>query len=160
MTGRQFYDWQTAGGVNDVLRLIETLERAEVLWCAIGGVAVNHWAREPLVTRDVDLVVAAPDIERVKTLLTEAGLKVGADEWAINFAGKSQVSIQLSTEAFYQDFPSRAVPADVHGIFGICHLALRARSRGGGVVARQCTRHLVLPLIFFGKLDYSLYISH
>lgn len=116
MTGRQFYDWQTAGGVNDVLRLIETLERAEVLWCAIGGVAVNHWAREPLVTRDVDLVVAAPDIERVKTLLTEAGFKVGADEWAINFAGKSQVSIQLSTEAFYQDFPSRAVPADVHGI--------------------------------------------
>jgi len=26
------------------------------------------------------------------------------------------VSLQLSTEDFYRDFPSRAVPADVHGI--------------------------------------------
>jgi hypothetical protein len=29
MTGRQFYDWQTAGGASDVLRLIEALERAD-----------------------------------------------------------------------------------------------------------------------------------
>lgn len=27
-----------------------------------------------------------------------------------------QVSLQLSTEDFYRDFPSRSVPADVHGI--------------------------------------------
>jgi hypothetical protein len=26
------------------------------------------------------------------------------------------VSVQLSTEAFYRDFPARCVPADVHGI--------------------------------------------
>ena len=26
------------------------------------------------------------------------------------------MSLQLSTEAFYRDFPTRAVPADVHGI--------------------------------------------
>lgn len=116
MTGRQFYDWQTAGGADDVLRLIEALERAEVSWCAIGGVAVNHWAKEPLVTRDVDLVVAATDIDRAQNLLAEAGFKAETHEWSINFTGKSQVSIQLSTEAFYRDFPSRAVPADVHGI--------------------------------------------
>lgn len=34
----------------------------------------------------------------------------------MNFKGESAVSLQLSTEAFYRDFPSRAVPADVHGI--------------------------------------------
>ena len=34
----------------------------------------------------------------------------------MNFKGRSAVSLQLSTEACYRDFPSRAVPADVHGI--------------------------------------------
>jgi hypothetical protein len=116
MTGRQFYDWQTAGGAGDVLRLIESLERAEISWCAIGGVAVNHWAREPMVTRDVDLVVAADDIDRACTLLADAGFKAEKHEWSVNFTGQSQVSIQLSTEPFYRDFPSRSVPADVHGI--------------------------------------------
>jgi len=58
MTGRQFYDWQTAGGADDVMRMVDALERAELHWCAIGGIAVNHWAAEPMVTRDVDFVVA------------------------------------------------------------------------------------------------------
>ena len=34
----------------------------------------------------------------------------------MNFKGRSKVSLQLSTEVFYQEFASRAVPADVHGI--------------------------------------------
>ena len=116
MTGRQFYDWQTAGGADDVMRLVAALEHAEVAWCAIGGVAVNHWAKDPMVTRDVDLVVAAIDIDRAQALLVAAGFKAEAHPWSINFTGKSQVSIQLSTEDFYREFPSRSVPADVHGI--------------------------------------------
>ena len=30
MTGRQFYDWQTAGGADDVMRMVDALERAEI----------------------------------------------------------------------------------------------------------------------------------
>ncbi|MBI2433955.1 MAG: nucleotidyl transferase AbiEii/AbiGii toxin family protein [Candidatus Hydrogenedentes bacterium] len=116
MTKRQFYDWQTAGGVDDVMRLVDILERAEVAWCVIGGVAVNHWAAEPMVTRDVDIVVAADQVDRVIQLLSEAGFDATRHEWPVNFQGKSQVSIQLSTEEFYRDFPARSVPADVHGI--------------------------------------------
>ena len=37
MTKKQFYDWQTEGGTDDVMRLIDVLERADVSWCAIGG---------------------------------------------------------------------------------------------------------------------------
>lgn len=116
MTSRQFYDWQTGGGANDVMRLVDALERAELSWCVIGGVAVNHWAAEPMVTRDLDLVVAAEDVERASAILVEAGFAAEQHEWSINFTGKSSVSIQLSTEAGYRDFPSRAVAADVHGI--------------------------------------------
>ena len=40
MTGREFYNWQTGGGANDVARLVGCLESADVAWCVIGGVAV------------------------------------------------------------------------------------------------------------------------
>ena len=116
MTAKQFYDWQTSGGTDDVMRLVDVLERADVAWCVIGGVAVNHWAEQPMVTQDVDLVVAAEAVDKVASLLETAGFHAERFAWSINFKGRSAVSIQLSTEAFYHDYPSRAVPADVHGI--------------------------------------------
>lgn len=30
MTGKQFFDWQTGGGTNDVMRLVDSLERADI----------------------------------------------------------------------------------------------------------------------------------
>lgn len=116
MTGKQFYDWQTRGGTDDVMRLVDCLERADVAWCIIGGVAVNHWAQQPMVTQDVDFVVAVEAIEQTVSLLEQAGFRSERFEWSVNFQGHSAISIQLSTEDFYRDFPSRAVPADVHGI--------------------------------------------
>ena len=71
MTARKFYDWQTAGGADDVMRMVDALERAEVLWCAIGGIAVNHWAAEPMVTQDVDFVVAVDQVDQVRAPILE-----------------------------------------------------------------------------------------
>ena len=116
MTAKQFFDWQTSGGTDDVMRLVDCLERADIAWCTIGGVAVNHWAQEPMVTQDVDFVVATDAIERIVPLLEDAGFRSERFDWSINFQGRSKVSLQLSTEEFYREFPSRAVPADVHGM--------------------------------------------
>jgi hypothetical protein len=116
MMAKQFFDWQTSGGTNDVMRLVDCLERADIAWCAIGGVAVNHWAQEPMVTQDLDFVVAAEAIEQTTSLLGEAGFQCERFAWSINFKGRSKIVLQLSTEEFYRDFPLRAVPADVHGI--------------------------------------------
>ena len=116
MTAKQFFDWQTSGGTDDVMRLVDCLERADVAWCAIDGVAVNFWAREPMVTQDVDFVVATDAIERTVSLLEEAGFRSEKFDWSVNFQSRSKVSLQLSTEAFYREFPARAVAADVHGI--------------------------------------------
>jgi hypothetical protein len=116
MTPKKFFDWQTAGGADDVMRMVDCLERADLAWCAIGGVAVNHWADEPMVTQDVDFVVAAESVELATKFLEEAGFKSERFQWSINFQGRSKVSIQMSTEDFYRDFPSRSVPADIHGI--------------------------------------------
>jgi hypothetical protein len=37
-------------------------------------------------------------------------------EHSVKLKGQSKVSIQITTAPFYQDFPARSVPADVHGI--------------------------------------------
>lgn len=55
MTPKKFYDWQTTGGTDDVMRLVDCLERADLALCAIGGIAVNHWADEPMVTQEWSL---------------------------------------------------------------------------------------------------------
>jgi hypothetical protein len=115
-TPKQFYDWQTAGGTDDVMRLVDCLDRADLAWCAIGGVAVNHWAAEAMVTQAVDFVAAAESVDLATKLLEEAGFGTERFAWSINFRGRSKVSIQLSTEDFYEDYPSRSVPADIHGI--------------------------------------------
>jgi len=116
MTAKQFYDWQTAGGTNDAMRLVDCLERADIPWCVIGGLAVNPWARQPMVTQDVDFVVAVEMVERTVSLLEEAGFRFERLDRSINFKGGSRVLLQLATEESYRGFPSRAVPADVHGI--------------------------------------------
>jgi hypothetical protein len=113
---RQFYDWQTAGGGGDVLLLVGTLERLEIPWCMIGGLAVNHWAREPMATADVEVVIAAEQIDAALKALRAAGFTAKKFKWSVNLKGRSKVSVQISTEEFYRDFPARSVPADIHGI--------------------------------------------
>lgn len=116
MTMRQFYEWQTGGGGTDVARLVEALEAREIPWCMIGGLAVNHWATEPMATADVDLVVATGRVEDAVVALQACGFEARRFDWSVNLQGRSKVRVQISTEDFYRDFPSRSVPADVHGI--------------------------------------------
>ena len=98
------------------MRLVEVLERLKIPWCMIGGLAVNHWAAEPLATADVDVVIAAERVEEAVAALEAAGFKTKRFEWSINLSGSSKVSVQISTEDFYRGFPARSVPVDVHGI--------------------------------------------
>ena len=116
MTAFEFYSWQTRGGADAVSRLVTVLEQTDVPWCVIGGIAVNHWAQEPMATRDVDLVIAAPALEEALAALGKAGFRVERHEWSVNLQAEGVVSIQISTESFYHDFTSRAVPAEIHGI--------------------------------------------
>lgn len=77
---------------------------------------MNHWAEEPMVTQDVDFVVAAERVEQTIEVLKAAGFGASEHPWSVNFTGSSKVSIQLSTEDIYLAFPARSVVADVHGI--------------------------------------------
>ncbi len=132
---RQFYDWQTAGGGGDVSLLVATLERLEIPWCMIGGLAVNHWAREPMATADVDVVIAAEKIAAAVKALRAAGFTAKKFKWSVNLTGKSKVSVQISTEDFYADFPTRSKPADIHGI--LMRVASREDTLRGKILAYQ-----------------------
>ncbi len=116
MTMRQFYDWQTAGGGDDVSLLVATLERREIPWCMIGGLAVNYWAKEPMATADVDVVIALERVDEAVKALRAAGFTAKKFKWSVNLKGRSKVSVQISTEEVYREFPARSTPADIHGI--------------------------------------------
>jgi Nucleotidyl transferase AbiEii toxin, Type IV TA system len=135
MTLRQFYDWQTMGGAKDVSRLVAALEEREISWCMIGGLAVNHWAEEPMATADVDIVIVADRIEEAAETLTALGFSEKRFPWSINFKGDSKVSIQISTEEMYLDFPKNSVPANVHGI--LMRVASMADTLAGKLAAYQ-----------------------
>lgn len=133
MTERQFYDWQTAGGGGEVLRLVRILEHLEIPWCMIGGLAVNYWADEPLATADVDIVIAVDRLDQAVAELTAAGFQAQRFEWSVTLKGLSKVSMQISTDEMYREFPARSVAADVHGI--LMRVASLKDTLAGKVVA-------------------------
>jgi hypothetical protein len=133
LTERQFYDWQTAGGGGDVLRLVGVLERLGIPWCMIDGLAVNYWAEEPLATADVDIVIAIDRVDAAVAELVAAGFKAKRFEWSVNLTGSSKVSMQISTDEMYREYPSRGVAADVHGI--LMRVASLQDTMAGKVIA-------------------------
>jgi hypothetical protein len=67
-------------------------------------------------TADVDIVIALERVEEAVKALGDAGFVSECFPWSTNLKGHSKVSVQISTEDFYRDFPARSVPADIHGI--------------------------------------------
>ena len=88
---------------------MDTLAKLDVNWCMIGGLAVNHWAEEPMATADVDLVVALNAITETVAALEAVGFVAERFEWTVNLKGHSKVSVQISTEEFYREFPNRSM---------------------------------------------------
>ena len=83
-----------------MLRLVDCLERAGVEWCAIGGVAVNHWAAEPMVTRDVDLAVVLNHVDLAVAKLEIAGFASERFPWSVNLTGLSLIHISEPTRPY------------------------------------------------------------
>jgi hypothetical protein len=69
-----------------------------------------------MLTLDINFVAALDEIDRAVAALEAAGFEAERHDWSISFRGRSQVSLQLSTEDFYREFPARSVPAYGQGI--------------------------------------------
>ena len=116
MTQKQFYDWQTDGGSEDVSRLVAVVEERAFPWCMIGDFAVNHWSNEPMTTNHVDLVIASEKVEEAAELLKLVGFAEKRLPQSYHYRGSSNVSFQVIKEKMFLGYPRRAVPARVQGI--------------------------------------------
>jgi hypothetical protein len=115
MTAEEVYESVTNGGTSDFAVAIEIFERFGP-WCLIGGLAVNCYA-EPVYTVDADFVVVAPDLEKVQRALTDAGFLLQTFPHSLNARrAASKLSLQLTTDPRYQEFPARAERREVLGL--------------------------------------------
>ncbi len=115
MTGKQFYN-SLAHQQKDILQLLlEALVETGTPYCVIGGLAVNAYV-EPVVSLDVDLVVAVQNLVNLMDVLETSALKIERFEHSLNLSQPdSDLRIQIQTDPRYQAFISRAVTREVLG---------------------------------------------
>ncbi len=115
MTGKKFMNG-VANGETDILQqLLEILAETRSEYCVVGGLAVNAYA-EPVVSLDLDIIVAADKVDQVAAAAKARGLKVEKFEHSLNLTSqKSDLRIQLQTDIRYQEFLSRSIEKEILG---------------------------------------------
>jgi len=114
MTKKEFLNAISNGKVDIIQVFFDALSRSNADYCVIGGFAVNAYA-EPVVSLDLDIVVAADNIESVIKAV-KAHFKTQRFTHSVNLStDKSDLRIQLKTDSRYQDFISRAASHTVLG---------------------------------------------
>ena len=114
MTKKEFLN-AVLNGKEDIIQIfLDALNKSKAKYCVIGGLAVNAYA-EPVVSLDLDIVVAAENIEALCETI-EAHFKIERFAHSVNLStDKSDLRIQLQTDPRYQDFIVRAVSQTVLG---------------------------------------------
>lgn len=115
MQALAYWKTVTADAAGFLDRIIALLGRSGVRYCVIGGQAVNAFV-EPVVSLDLDLAVAATDIERAEELLQQH-FRVERFPHSVNVSMPgSDIRVQLQTDPRYTAFVGRATQRDVLGL--------------------------------------------
>jgi hypothetical protein len=115
MDALTFWKTVTVDKTNLLERLIALLKEHGIRFCVIGGQGVNAYV-EPLVSLDLDLVVAVDQMDQVEALLkNEFRLQRFAHSLNVSLAG-SDLRVQIQTDPRYAGFVDRAVERDVLGL--------------------------------------------
>src|SRR5438105_694508 len=115
MTKKEFLKRLANGQVDLVQALLDVLAETGSSYAMIGGLAVNAYA-EPVVSMDLDIVVAAQNLDKVIAACRARGLKIEVLEHGLNLStSKSDLRIQLQADGRYQDFIPRSSAMNVLG---------------------------------------------
>jgi hypothetical protein len=107
MTKKEFLNAISKGKVDIVQAFLDKLSRSNADYCVVGGLAVNAYA-EPVVSLDLDIVVAADSIETLIRAV-KAQFKIQRFAHSVNLStDKSDLRIQLQMDSRYQDFITRS----------------------------------------------------
>ena len=115
MTSKEFLN-SLANAQSDIVQmLLDILAETGSRYCVIGGLAVNAYV-DPVVSLDVDIVVAVEDVGTISIAAKGQGLKVEQFEHSVNISSPhSDLRFQLQIDPRYQDFIPRAELRDVLG---------------------------------------------
>lgn len=107
MEGVTFWQRVVKDKANFLGDLLDLLHEAAIDYAVIGGQAVNAYV-EPLVSLDLDLVIAVAHWPRAEALLREH-FTVEAFPYRLNIArADSQLRVQIQTDPRYFEFVPRA----------------------------------------------------
>jgi hypothetical protein len=96
-------------------RFLELLRTAGVRYCVVGGQAVNAYV-EPVVSLDLDLVVASADLAALERALAQR-FQVERFPHSLNVSMRgSDLRVQVQTDPRYNAFIAGAAIRDVLGI--------------------------------------------
>ncbi len=115
MTEKEFFR-AVSNGKSDVLELlIEIFVGTKSTYCVIGGLAVNAYV-EPVISLDVDVVVAVEHLEPVLQAAERKGFMIERFSHSVYLnCPDSDLRVQLQTDPMYQDFLPRAELRQVLG---------------------------------------------
>ena len=95
-------------------RFLRLLRDENARFCVIGGQAVNAYV-DPVVSLDLDIVIVAQDLERLKPILRRQ-FSVEQFSHRVNVSDSdSDLRIQIQLDPRYAPFASRATERDVLG---------------------------------------------
>jgi hypothetical protein len=115
MQAFEFWKEITMDKSNFLEQFIALLKDNDIHYCVIDGQGVNAYV-EPLVSLDLDVVVATGQIARLRELLT-ARFKVSEFPHSLNVTSSdSELRVQIQTDERYADFVQRAEVRDVLGL--------------------------------------------
>jgi hypothetical protein len=96
-------------------RLLALLNQHDIEFCLIGGQSVNAYA-EPVVSLDLDIVVAVSQIDEAERLL-RAEFRVERFPFSLNVSEPgSELRVQIQTDPRYAAFVARAATRTVLGL--------------------------------------------
>jgi hypothetical protein len=114
MTKREFTRRVLRGKEDPLQEFLGLLRDRKILFCVIGGLAVNAYT-EPVVSLDLDIVVAAARLNDLKKTLP-SGFKATEFSNSLNISRRgSDLRIQVQTDPRYQRFLPKARTKDVLG---------------------------------------------
>jgi hypothetical protein len=110
-----FWKTVTADQTHMLERLISLLNDHGIRYCVIGGQGVNAYV-DPLVSLDLDLVIAVEQLGQAESLLAES-FRMERFPHTLNLSqAGSDLRVQIQTDPRYGAFVERAAPRQVLGM--------------------------------------------
>jgi hypothetical protein len=113
MTEKEFMNNLANSEVDILQQFLDLISELDIAYCIIGGLAVNAYV-EPVVSLDLDLVVVADTIDKLKKPAKKMFMIKEFPHSLTLTSSKSDLRIQIQTDPRYQPFIGRAATRKVY----------------------------------------------